>query len=402
MTGGTDRKVVMVAACAVESAGDGDADRPGTELPAGAGPGLGEGARLAALDRYAVLDTPAEAMFDRIARMAATALRAPMALVSLVDKDRQWFKARHGVAMPQTPRSQAFCTYTIQRDAVFVVPDATADPRFQENPLVTGAPGIRFYAGAPLRTPEGYRLGSVCVIDTVPRPGGLTPEETALLTDLAESAMAELEARRLDRALHDALEERTALLREVHHRVRNNLQGLAALAQATTLRLGEGEARQSIAALTRRIEAMGQVHAHLYRAEALDRVDMRQFLEPLCLALAEGEGNGVTARVEVAPVSLDVDSALAMGLVVAEAFANACRHGYAGGPGAVTVRLRALESLMRLEVSDQGCNPQPANGPGLGITLMGMLAGQLGGRLEVTEAPGYTVRLTCPLPAPRP
>ncbi len=366
-------------------------------------PGPDEDGRLAALDRYAVLDTPAESMFDRIARMAATALRAPVALVSLVDRDRQWFKARHGLGVPQTPRSQAFCAYTIQRDAVFVVPDATADARFRDNPLVTGPPHIRFYAGAPLRAPDGYRLGSVCVIDTKPRPGGLSPEEQALLTDLAESAMAEMEARRLDRALHDALEERTALLREVHHRVRNNLQGLAALAQATALRLAEGDARRSIAALTRRIEAMGQVHAHLYRAEALDRVDMRQFLEPLCQALAEAEGPGVLARVDVAALSLDVDSALAVGLVVAEAFANACRHGYGGGPGCVTVRLRALEGLMRLEVSDQGAGSSsgPA-GTGLGITLMGMLAGQLGGRLEVVEAPGYTVRLTCPLPASRP
>ncbi len=119
-----------------------------------------EAERLAALRRYEILDTPPEEAFDRLARLAAQLLGVPVALVSLVDADRQWFKSRRGLDLGETPRRVAFCAHTILADEVLVVEDARADPRFARNPLVADPAGVRFYAGAPVTTPDGYRIGS--------------------------------------------------------------------------------------------------------------------------------------------------------------------------------------------------------------------------------------------------
>ncbi|MFJ2993532.1 GGDEF domain-containing protein [Pandoraea sp. NPDC087047] len=162
---------------------------------------LDEAERLAALRRYEILDTPPEPAFDRIARLASHVLGAPISLVSLLDESRQWFKARRGIDVAQTPRSMAFCAHAILGDDVLVVPDARADRRFADNPMVTGEPNIRFYAGAPLRTPEGHRLGTLCVIDRCPRE--LDDEKRALLADLSALVVDELELRRVNRVLGD-------------------------------------------------------------------------------------------------------------------------------------------------------------------------------------------------------
>ncbi|VVD71793.1 putative diguanylate cyclase AdrA [Pandoraea morbifera] len=160
-----------------------------------------EAARLAALRRYEILDTPPEPAFDRIVRLASYVLGAPISLVSLIDESRQWFKARQGMEAEQTPRSMAFCAHAILDDEVLVVPDARADRRFADNPLVVGEPNIRFYAGAPLRTPEGHRLGTLCVIDRKPRT--LDDEKRALLADLSALVVDELELRRVNHVLGD-------------------------------------------------------------------------------------------------------------------------------------------------------------------------------------------------------
>jgi diguanylate cyclase (GGDEF)-like protein len=158
-----------------------------------------EAARLEALRRYDILDTPAEPKFDRIVRMASRLLDMPISLVSLIDEARQWFKAKVGLEAEETPRSVSFCTHAIQEDRVMIVEDATRDPRFAQNPLVIDDPGIRFYAGAPLSTDEGYKLGTLCVIDRVPRR--LTAEQCVLLEDLAGLVVDEMELRRANAKL---------------------------------------------------------------------------------------------------------------------------------------------------------------------------------------------------------
>src|SRR4051812_12962156 len=153
-----------------------------------------ESARLRALQRYEILDTPPERPFDDLATLAARLCDAPIALVSFVAGDRQWFKARLGIDVDGSPRDISFCAHAIEQDDVFVVADAEKDARFAENPLVTGPPNIRFYAGAPLETVDGHALGTLCVIDRVPRD--LTGAQLEGLRALARQVVSQLELRR--------------------------------------------------------------------------------------------------------------------------------------------------------------------------------------------------------------
>lgn len=150
-----------------------------------------EAERLQALGNLLVLDTPPEERFDRIVRFAAEELDVPIALVSLVDAQRQWFKSRLGLDFTETAREISFCAHAINQSQLFVICDASKDERFFDNPLVTGYPNIRFYAGAPLRAPSGERVGTLCVIDTKPRELGLIERAVmSALSQLVNEALA--------------------------------------------------------------------------------------------------------------------------------------------------------------------------------------------------------------------
>jgi len=174
--------------------------------------------RLQALCDYGLMDTQQEAVFDEIVALASYVFRTPIALVSLVDEKRQWFKARTGLAIPETPREYAFCAHTILEADGMVVPDALADPRFASNPLVLGSPGIRFYAGTPLITREGHALGALCVIDTKPRPQFDSEQKQALQT-LGRHLMAQIEIRYSSAFLAKALVERRQAELEQQNRI---------------------------------------------------------------------------------------------------------------------------------------------------------------------------------------
>ena len=163
-----------------------------------------ETARLKALKRYAVLDTPPDGSFDRITRSAAHRFAVPIALISLIDQKRQWFKSCIGMSAADVGREITFCAHAILADEVLIVPDTRNDARFRENPQVTGAPFIRFYAGAPLVTADGFRLGTLCIVDTAPRT--FRPCEAADLQDLAAMVIETLEARRAVAPLAAAVE----------------------------------------------------------------------------------------------------------------------------------------------------------------------------------------------------
>lgn len=153
-----------------------------------------ESRRLDTLRRYSILDTPPEEVFDRVARMASRHFRTPIGTVTFIDEARQWFKAIHGLDVRETGREVAFCNQTIKGNFPLIVPDSTKDARFAENPLVTGPLKFRFYAGAPLITSQGYRLGTVSAIDVVPREG-FDREDCQYLADLAAMVVHELEMR---------------------------------------------------------------------------------------------------------------------------------------------------------------------------------------------------------------
>ncbi|MBD0273047.1 MAG: PAS domain S-box protein, partial [Acetobacteraceae bacterium] len=161
-----------------------------------------EAERLAALARYGVLDTPREQGFDDIAELASEICGAPIAAVNLVADGRQWFKAEVGLGVRETPLETSFCGHAILEEDFMLVPDAARDPRFQRNPLVVGAPGLRFYAGPLLKTGEGFPIGTLCVLDH--RPRTLTEQQIRALKRLAQQVMSRLEQRRTEAALRES------------------------------------------------------------------------------------------------------------------------------------------------------------------------------------------------------
>lgn len=183
-----------------------------------------EGERIAHLRRYGILDTDAEESFDRITRIAQKTLDVPIALISFVDEARQWFKSRQGLDACETDRSASFCAHAILDDKVFIVNDTHDDERFFDNPLVTGPPYIRFYAGAPLITQEGYKLGTLCAISN--KPHRLNQKEQSILHDLAYLVMDELALRKVRQKLQQELKMRDRFFSIIAHDLRNPFNAL--------------------------------------------------------------------------------------------------------------------------------------------------------------------------------
>jgi len=188
--------------------------------------------RLEVLWQYDVLDTVPERVFDDLTELAAKICEAPIALLTLVDEKRQWFKSRQGLSERETSRDISFCGHAIMQDRLFIVPDATHDKRFAHNPLVVNEPKIRFYAGAPLVTPDGHALGTLCVIDKVPRT--LRPDQKRALEILSRHVMTQLELRRRSLELTRARKEQKVLISDLRQaraelaRTRKQLREVAA------------------------------------------------------------------------------------------------------------------------------------------------------------------------------
>lgn len=192
--------------------------------------GDAEAARMASLRSYGILDTAPEPQFDSIVALARVLFDAPISTITLVDEKRQWFKAKCGIDHDELPREHSFCNLAMDHGGVFVVPDATKDPRFERNPAVIGGPHIRFYAGAPLKSAGGHSLGAMCVISTSPR-GDFSSSDRRKLEILASIVSNELELKKRAQEAHRMLVDQDLALRDAHFRIKNSLGYATLLAE---------------------------------------------------------------------------------------------------------------------------------------------------------------------------
>lgn len=345
-----------------------------------------EAQRLAAVRRYDILDSPPDGAFDRITALAARRFGVPIAIISIVDEERIWFKSHHGLPVEQIDREPGLCASAILGDTPYLIEDARNDPRSLANPLVAGDFGLRFYAAVPLTTSDGYNLGTLCVIDREPRP--IEHEQIEDLKDLASIVMDQLE---LGLSSRRAVSKANLMAKEIDHRVMNSLQFVSGLLTMQSRSPDVGEAAAHLELAAHRVAAVAQVHRHFY-ADAADEVSCIAFLRRLCEDLAAILDREIV--VEGDEEMVPATSIQPIGLIANELVTNAAKHG----SGKIDVTFRASGETNRLIVCDEGngvvdgFDPHAATAS-LGMRVITTLARQLRGSVEAGPRAG--VRGAC-------
>lgn len=307
--------------------------------------------RLQVLYSYGILDTPVEEDFEAITELISHICEMPIAVINLVDRDRQWFKSEVGMGAKEAPIDTSFCGHAILEEDFMLVPDTFNDPRFQNNPLVTGKPHLRFYAGAILKADDGLPLGTLCVLDHEPRQ--LSERQTRVLKAMARQTMALITLRR---DTHRAQLEQARLQRamdESHHRIKNNLQVLAALVDLQRLKHPKQVPPGELQRLSEHIRTLGELHDLLTsdkESAATGYIQVQAFLGRIMPLLETASGG---RKLEFsAPESLALSARQASSFLplLAELVGNAIKHG----EGTITVTVEDGPEGIQLTVSDQG------------------------------------------------
>lgn len=356
--------------------------------------------RLEALESLQVLDSSPEKGFDDVVALAAHICDVPVALISLVDRDRQWFKARFGFDLDQTPLKESICSHAILAEGILEIQDTWDDKRTVDNPLcVVSKDPVRFYAGAPLVTENGLKLGTLCVLDTKPRQ--LTDLQRETLTVLAAQIMRQLELRR-------ALKTESVLRDEIDHRVKNSLQTVTSFIRLYSSRSRHPETRDALGAIGRRVDAIVQLHSELYQTSEFDMIRLDRYLPRVAKLLQGSATANVRITTNIAPVSTDSRQAATLAMIVSEFCANAIKHAFPDGrPGKVQIELTQQDNgALLLICRDDGIGtavvPVTEDDAivSIGKRLMETAAEQIGGEMNLSEsAQGYRLSLSFNHPA---
>lgn len=353
--------------------------------------------RLAAIERYDLGTRMHERTFDGLVELAAQACNCPVSLVSIVHEDRQRFEAYRGLDEARAKEAESLeisvCSHTILNPDLLEIADMRLDIRTRDNPIVTGSDPMLFYAGAPILTRAGLPLGALCVLDR--RPRRLGDDARRALRLLAAQVMSQLE-------LYDALRREDAMRREVDHRVRNSLANVGAMVRMAARGAGT-EAREVLQEVERRISAMVELHADLYRVDDPNApIELTQYLGRVSANLRDILPPGVELETGFDPVSLVSRRASALGVLVNEMIANSCKHAFPEGRAGRIVMSGTVGDggRYRIVCEDNGVGSGGAASPssGMGQKIMEASAAQLDGLLRASSgASGYRIELDFPL-----
>lgn len=388
-----------------------------------------EAARLAALARYHVLDTPPAPEFDDITRLVANICGTPIAVVNLVGKDRQWFKSEIGLGVRETPLDVSICAHAILEERMLVVPDTTKDNRFACNPLVMGEPRLRFYAGAVLETSDNFKLGTLCVLDTMPRQ--LEPEQLEALQILARQTMQLLELHRrlviqaaLSRQLEEALDARERLLSMVAHDLRNPIGTVLMGAEYLEPEVKEGTQRRVVTRLQRAATGMSRMVEELLDESSIDAGRMPLDPQPASVAqVLFDAADAFEFHAEAASVRITVDAAGDLVLqcdvqriqqVLGNLIGNALAITPPGGTIALSGSARNEGVVLTVRDTGPGLTAEQIErifqpywrgpnakrgGLGLGLAISRRIVAAHGGRIDVDSTPGEGAAFCIWLPA---
>jgi signal transduction histidine kinase len=377
-------------------------------------PSSEEAERLEALWQYNVLDTPPEEQFDRIVRLATRWFDVPISLVTLLSENRQWFKAWKGIDHREIRREVSFCKHNIHDEEVLVLEDASKDPRFKDNPLVVGPPGIRFYAGAPLVTPGGHIIGSLCILDTEPRDVGSVDLEP--LRDMAAIVVDELELRvaneRLEehnRHIQDLVEaltnaeetERQRLSSLLHEDLQQLLQAVRMKVETLSELSGFPEEHR---------ERIEDVHEQIAEAIDVTRGLSARFAPPIGNEPLGDTFGWLAAKIEETyglSVALDTNGPIRVPdetlktllyRIVRELLFNVVKHAETGE---ARLSLTREKEGLRVVVEDEGKGfvPDKQLKGGLGLVSIRERIEQLGGTIEIASQPGEGTRVVIEVPS---
>lgn len=336
--------------------------------------------RHSALQRYAILDTPKEDEFDDIVRFVASVCETPVALVSLLDTTRQWFKAETGLGRSETPLSQSICVQAVQVGGFVEIHDTLLDPLSCDNEVCHSDQPVRFYAGAPLIAPDGHPLGMLCVFDLQPRT--LSALQRRTIEVMAVQVMRLIE-------LRSALARVDVLRREVDHRVKNSLASIAAVVRMQAARTDNAEVRTALAEVQSRLSAQAALHEQLVIGSDSESADLADYLDRLAPPLRTLLPEGVALEVVAQPIELGSEQLGRVGLIVNEFVTNTGKYGFpADATGAVTVTGAWLDDgTYRVTCADDGQADETAlaaarGSKGLGARIINAAAVSLGGPSE--------------------
>lgn len=347
--------------------------------------------RLKSLYDFGILDTARERTYDDIAEFAAALCETPIAVVNFIDADRQWFKAEIGLGCSELPLDDSICSHAILELDFLEIQDTFKDSRTSDNPLCLAEGGLRFYAGALIKTKDGLPLGTVCVLHT--QPHQLNDVQKAGLRLLANKVMQELE-------LRAQIEQLGLLRREMDHRVKNSLQSIASMVRVYARALDE-RGQDVLRAIKRRIDATALVHQELHEATEANAVPMLQFLTRLSRLMEDTLPEGVTFDVTSEAFIRSPEEATAIAVILTEFVANSVKHGFANGKeGEITANVYLKETgQIGFEAQDNGWGTAAPDRPedaadGLGMRIVAAAANMLGGKIDTeTTSSGHRIAL---------